>query len=222
MSEADQEPDEPAPEAPRRRPWQVERSAATQARLLEATFDCLVELGYAKTSTPEVLRRAGLSRGAMLHHYPTRADLLAAAMDYVFEKRFAEYEEAFAALGDDDDRPVGAIDLLWDQVSSPTYYAWLELVVAARTDEALRDRIRPVNERFDRRVAEIRKRLLPAPATGEDRFYKVAPQFMFATLNGLALSGIYEEPERLQRVIELLKQIARLVQASRAGKAQGP
>src|SRR3977135_1954938 len=87
----------PAP-LPAVRRSQAERSAATQARLLDATIECLVERGWAATSTTEVVRRAGVSRGAQVHHYPTKEDLVLAALDYLLERRLHAFEAAFADL----------------------------------------------------------------------------------------------------------------------------
>ena len=61
---------------------QAERTAETTAKLLDATADCLVERGYAGTSTVEVCRRAGVSRGALVHHFPSKDDLVAAAVHF--------------------------------------------------------------------------------------------------------------------------------------------
>ena len=82
-----------ATEVPERR-TQAERTAGTQAKLLDAAIDCLVELGFAKTSTQEIARRAGVSRGAQLHHFPTKESLVTAAVGHLVEKRLAEILEA--------------------------------------------------------------------------------------------------------------------------------
>ena len=68
------------PSVPVRR-THAERSATTRTALLDATIECLAELGYSGTTTAEVVRRAGLSRGAQVHHFPTKALLIAAALD---------------------------------------------------------------------------------------------------------------------------------------------
>src|SRR5262245_21898426 len=65
----------------------AERSAATRGKLLEATIQCLAELGYHQTSTVIVTERAGVSRGSMLHHFPTKADLMMAAAQHIRERR---------------------------------------------------------------------------------------------------------------------------------------
>jgi len=194
-----------------------ERSAGTRRRLLEATFESLIEVGFARTSTPEVLRRTGISRGALLHHFPTKNDLVAAAVEYVFDKRLTAYREAFAnlELPEGASRAEAAIDLLWELVCGPTYYAWLELLVAARTEPELLGRLKAIDERFDRRAGDIRSGFFPPPDSGEDAIYKVALRFVFATLNGLALVGIHEDKDQLTPVVESLKQLARMVEQSR-------
>src|ERR1700710_802942 len=78
--------------APRRN--QAERSAATRQALLDATLECLVEDGYANTTTARVAERAGVSRGAHLHHFQTRSALVAAAVEHL---RVRRAEELFAA-----------------------------------------------------------------------------------------------------------------------------
>ena len=65
---------------------QQDRSRATQRRLLDATVDCLVEVGWAGTTTTLVAERAGVSRGAQLHHYPTKAALVVAAVEHLVER----------------------------------------------------------------------------------------------------------------------------------------
>ena len=127
----------------RPRRTQAARSAATRAHLLNATIECLSELGYAGTTTTEIADRAGVSRGAQLHHFPTKAELVITAVDHLFTRRHEEFVAAIAALPAGADRAEAAIDLLWKMVSGPTFFAWLELAVAARTDPDLRDSARP-------------------------------------------------------------------------------
>jgi AcrR family transcriptional regulator len=176
-------------------------------RLLEATFESLYELGYAATTTTEVCRRGGLSRGAMLHHYPTKTDLVAAAAEYVFQKRLDEFRAAIGELPETASRAAPAIDLLWQILSGETYYAWLELVVASRTDAQLRAKIRAVMERFGDDVQKTFLDMFPAPAF-EMIDHSVTPGFVFALLNGLAIDRIYADDESVHGVVNALKQLA--------------
>src|ERR1041385_1513309 len=96
---------------------QEERSAATRARLLDATIACLSDLGYSRTTTTEIADRAGVSRGAQLHHFPTKAELVTTAVEHLFRRRDAEFRAAFRKLPEGTDRDRAAIDLLWSMVS---------------------------------------------------------------------------------------------------------
>ncbi len=167
---------------------QEERSATTKHALLEATLGCLDELGYAATSTTEIAQRAGVSRGAQLHHYPTKAELVASAVDYVFEKRLREFRDAFAALPADADRATASVDLLWKMTGGPAFHAWLELLVASRTDPSLRAAIAPIGARFWAGVREAFYEAFPH-LVGIPQVEN-APWFTLAVMQGLALERI--------------------------------
>ena len=132
--------------APRR--TQAERTAATRAALLEATVQCLVTQGFGGTTTTEVAHRAGVSPGALLHHFPAKADLLCAAVGHLFELRQAEFRKAMADLCPGTDRRAAGLDLLWSMFSGPTFTAWLELWMAARSDPALAEAVIRLDREF--------------------------------------------------------------------------
>src|ERR1700693_2418964 len=75
---------------------QEERSAETRRRLLDATVACLFERGYAGTTTTEIAVRAGVSRGAQLHHFPRKDELVVSALEHVFELRLRDMSAAIA------------------------------------------------------------------------------------------------------------------------------
>src|SRR5262245_41346093 len=172
--------------AERVRRTQAERSATTRARLLDATLECLCDQGYARTTTPEIARRAGLSRGAQLHHFPTKAELVTAAVEHLFERRYQEFRAAFAQVPAGADRYAAAIDILWSMVSGPTFEAWLELAVASRTDPELRRAIHDLTGRLRDLIAGTFRELF-GQGHSDQPFFVVAPHFVFALLDGLAL-----------------------------------
>jgi AcrR family transcriptional regulator len=197
--------------AGRERRSQAERSASTRARLLDATIECLHDLGYARTSTPEIAKRAGLSRGAQLHHFPTKAELVTSAVEHLFARRREEFLRAFRERPAGQDPTEAAIDILWSMVSGPTFYVWLELAVAARTEAELREPVTALTERLTRIIEDTFFELFPAPAT-PNPFYAVAPRFAFSLLDGLALSRIHAvDPQAHEPVLQALKSLARLV-----------
>src|SRR3954453_11370377 len=148
-----------SPGRPRRN--QAERSPATRQALLDATLQCLVEDGYANTTTARVAQRAGVSRGAHLHHFQTRAALLAAAADHVTAKRGEHLLAAADALPAGPDRVARGLDLLWDSYANPLYQASLDLWTHGRTDPELRRHLVPIERRLDRQTQELARRLFP-------------------------------------------------------------
>ncbi|WBB55462.1 TetR/AcrR family transcriptional regulator [Verrucosispora sp. WMMD573] len=139
---------------------QQERSRATRARLLEATVDCLVEHGWSGTTTTVVAARAGVSRGAQLHHYPTRTALVTAAVGHLTERRAAELRAEADALPADADRLDRVVDLLAAAFTGPLFVAALELWVAARTDAELRTALLPLEARIGREMHRLTVELL--------------------------------------------------------------
>lgn len=129
------------------KPTQQVRSQQTRDRLLDAVVACIAERGYAATTTAEVLERAGTSRGAMLHHFPTRATLMAAALERLLQLRLDAAQRAI----EQPDGPLGideGIDLAWSLHDNAVFVAHVELWVAARTDPVLADRVAEVDRRF--------------------------------------------------------------------------
>lgn len=140
--------------APKVRRTQEERSAATRARLLDATIDSLIDLGYSATTTTVIADRAGVSRGAQLHHFPTKAELVAAAVEHLSKRIGQELKRDLSrpptSTVDADD----IVDVMWARYQSPLFAAWLELTVAARTDADLRNALAPVEKRLRAAVQE--------------------------------------------------------------------
>jgi len=120
---------------------QQDRSRATRQRLLEAAVESLAEVGYAATTVSVVATRAGVSRGAAQHHFPTRADLFAAAVEYMTSVRLAEIRAQAAALPSGAGRTEAIVGMLADVYTGPLFRAALHLWVAASTEDALRQQI---------------------------------------------------------------------------------
>ncbi len=189
-----------------------ERSIATRAALLDAALDTLVDRGYAATTTIEVARRAGVSRGAQLHHFPSKAELLTAAVSHLLDRRVAEYRKAFADTAPGADYLEAAIDLLWTMYQGPTFVAWVELWVAARTDATLRAAVVEMERRFLAESQAIFADMLAGEADPSTGFAQVGRGFAFALMDGIALSSLVKHAGFLppETLIEALKAVARL------------
>lgn len=173
----------------RRRRTQAERRAATRAALLDAAIESLAEEGYARTTLRRIAERAGVTRGAVEHHFGSKAELLGETTRHIRTKA-AETLLAQASPNEPsiERRSEQVLDRMWDLYTGPLFQAALELLVAARTDCELRDHRAPAQNdmaRLFERGAPLvypelagRQGLTELIATGE------------ATVSGLALRSL--------------------------------
>ncbi len=204
----------------RPRRTQAERSATTRERLLDATLACLAERGWSGTTTTEVAQRAGVSRGAQLHHFPTRQDLVAAAVEHLAERRIREFGEAARGLPPGSDWISAGLELIWRNFSDPSAYALLELVVAARTDPELHERLQPVVVTLEGRFDALTSTLLGDAAARDPRLRRLR-SVTFLLLQGLAVARIVrDDPTEREDVLAFLKQRSKqLLENPRSGAA---
>lgn len=184
---------------------QAERRASTQAKVLDATVEALVAVGYAGTSTTEICRRAGVSQGALFRYWPTKGELLADAAAHLLARVTTAYEEAFTGR-------VGAreaLEALWETYRLPDLQAAVELYVAARTDPDLASalaRIEPAHRANLHRIAlsVLDERLVALP--GFAAFVELA----LAAVQGAAMSAAVVDTSHdvvlgaLEQVVNLL------------------
>ncbi|MEJ7602727.1 MAG: helix-turn-helix domain-containing protein [Kofleriaceae bacterium] len=118
---------------------QQQRRDETRRALLDAAVESLIEVGFARTTTLEVQRRADVSRGALLHHFPSKAELLVAAVAHLAEMRAQELKRLSAELPPAAGaRTEAVLGLLWQCFSGTFFQVAMELRTAARTDPELR------------------------------------------------------------------------------------
>jgi AcrR family transcriptional regulator len=176
---------------------QRERSRATQQRLLEATVECLIEHGWSGTTTTLVAEKAGVSRGAQLHHYPTKAALVLAAVEHLAARRAEEIRAEAAGL------PVRRLDravaLLAAAFTGPLYVAALEVWVAARTDPPLRAALVPLEARVGRDMHRLAVDLLAADETQPG--VREAVQATLDLLRGLGVANLLSDDTARRRAI---------------------
>jgi AcrR family transcriptional regulator len=134
---------------------QQDRSRATRARLLEAAITCLAELGYHASTVAVVAERAGVSRGAAQHHFPTRDALFTAALEHVTHVRAAELRRELEDLPGGRPSTAAVVDLTFSLYSGPLFRAALALWVAASAEPALRAQIVPLEARIGREIHQV-------------------------------------------------------------------
>jgi AcrR family transcriptional regulator len=195
------------PVAPRR--TQAERREGTREKLLEATVGCLVEVGYARTTTILVAQRAGTSQGALFKHFPSKAALLGAAVERLFPRLIAEYRTVLKRLPTEGDRAQGAVELLWELYQRPELQAAVELFAAARTDAELADTLAQVNPPHRARLREAARELFPEAAVARPDF-EAWVELALYTVQGLAVERMSQPTAPAHRqVLDMLAALLR-------------
>ena len=168
--------------------WQAQKSASTRNQIVEAAIQAFVKLGYANTTTTHIAEQAGLSRGAMLHHFPSKMDIVKAAIEHLHEKRLSAFRRSVTEIPGDADRVTMACEAYLAHVQHPMFVAFFELSVAARTDEELRAILQPVQgEAFD-----------------------LALDLAESIMEGIAVSQLtHHEPRNVDRLLEYLEKCLR-------------
>lgn len=202
----------PSSDAPAVRSRAV-RTADSRALILDAAVACLVEDGYAGASTLAVQARAGVSRGRLLHHFPSRADLLVAAAGHLVTTLLAEVEQRAAALMADQppgpERVDRAIELLWATFQEPPFWAALELWVAARTDPSLRGALRDHEPRLRAAIRAVADGIW-GPEIARSPRYADLCELLFTSMRGVALVYAFEDrPAATDPHVRLWKRLAR-------------
>ncbi|MEU4873934.1 TetR/AcrR family transcriptional regulator [Streptomyces sp. NPDC021608] len=179
-----------------------DRSRATRQRLLEAAVAALAEHGWAGSTVTVVAERAGVSRGAAQHHFPTREDLFTAAVEYVAEERSRAMRALFprgAAGGVAQDRPA-VVAALVDLYTGPLFRAALHLWVAASNEEQLRPRVTELEARVGRESHRIAVELLGADESVPG--VRESVQGLLDMARGLGLANLLtDDRARRERVV---------------------
>lgn len=189
-----------------------ERTADSRLLILDAAVACLVEEGYAGASTLAVQARAGVSRGRLLHHFPSRAELLVAAAEHVATTQLDAVRLRAAALMDDEptgrERVDRAIDLMWATFQEPPFWAAMELWTAARTDPALRGALRGEERRLRAAIAAVADGIWGAEIAGSP-LYADLTELLFTSMRGVALLYAFEDrPAATDPRLALWKRLA--------------
>ncbi|MCU1645839.1 MAG: TetR/AcrR family transcriptional regulator [Nocardia sp.] len=184
------------PKPPRR--TQEQRSSEMRVRLLDATIECLVEYGYAGTTTPRVAERAGVTRGAQVHHFGSKTDLVVAAISHLAQRRTEAAMQEIGRIETGPDPIATMLELLWELHQGPLFIAAIELWVAGRTDPTLAAELGKVEPFVNNAVLIALSRHVPNEVHRKD-----ARDFVFTAmdaLRGILVSSFIDpDPERAHR-----------------------
>lgn len=182
------------------------RRNATRDKLLNATIDCLARLGYYRTSTVLITEIAGVSRGSLLHQFPTKADLMVATAEHIALMRLAAWREQVRDLPPSPERLGRLVDALWGEVNSPSGVARIEIMLASRSDPELAAKYWPVVIEGDRRHRASVWRLAQSLGCRNRAPIDAVVQLYSAALRGLAIDALFPQRRHLEAAVRLLKQ----------------
>ncbi len=199
---------------------QAEKSAATRARIIQASITSLVRFGYAQTTTLKVVELAGVSRGAMMHHFENAAALIYATAEELHQRRLNRH---VSLAREYDHRETSKIvQRSWDQFRSDDFMAFLELAMAARTDENLAARLLPLQREYTERWYRQALELYPEWSEASDEF-DLAFTLSQITLQGMAIALATESvsEKMVGPVLQNLEQQIRKLRAAAAERRAG-
>jgi AcrR family transcriptional regulator len=185
---------------------QAQRSANTSARLIDATINCLYEKGYSATSTPLVAKIAGVSRGAMLHHFATKVALMAATVHATYVSDIAAYTIALSDIKPGENRVDKLIDTAWECFKSPNGVAQTEIWMATRSDPELAAAVLPIHDAIGKRSVRALSFVMDHYQHKQEVFMEGLLCYLVSALRGLALQHVLgSPPKELALGVSLIK-----------------
>jgi AcrR family transcriptional regulator len=196
----------------KKRRTQEQRREGTIRKLLDATTDALIELGYAETTVQKVCARAGVSHGGLFRHFASREELMVAVGEDVGQKLLDQVRAAFESLSEDEDPLELALRLVRDACRSRLNQAMYELVLAARTNPRLKKALAPSMERYFDDIASLGEQLLPELAAQLGSRFRVLVETIVAVFDGETVHRFVEKrPALEEQRMELLLGITRMI-----------
>tara|TARA_B100001964_G_C14129203_1_gene552054 strand:+ start:259 stop:867 length:609 start_codon:yes stop_codon:yes gene_type:complete len=187
---------------------QQERREETKRRLLDATINSIIELGYTRLTTTEVCRASGLSQGAIFKHFPTKFDLVAAAVVRLYEQLIEDYRIAVSDLPPGPEKIPKCLEALVELYETPRLLAVFDLHTAARTDPELHAVMQVVERPHRDNIHQLACEIFPELA--QNPLFIGAIELLIAAVQGAAIDAlVLREPEKKARLMIGLELIAR-------------
>lgn len=201
--------------------WQTTKSEFTRESILRAIVECLAEYGYSNLTLGQVARKAGLSKGAMQHHFESKSAAIEAALQFIFQQQI-ELQQSYARgpLEPTDDQLHGRrIDALWGFVQDSSYVAFLEIAMAARTDPHLGELVNTQYWQFRQKSRQLTAVIMPEWQNDKEKF-RLGGTLVNYVLEGMALRqtlGLSDEETDAALREHLKKLVASLFEEGQAG-----
>jgi AcrR family transcriptional regulator len=183
---------------------QQQRREETVGRLLQASIDTIVEVGYARASAAVITKRAGVSVGALFRHFETMGDFMAATASEVLRRQLESFTKQVAEIPADRPALEAALTVLRDITSSPTNAVLYELLIAARTDEKLRATLQHELGQYSAKIHDA-ARALPGAESFPVETFPALVALLTNVFDGAAVvEGVLPQPEIAEQRIQVL------------------
>jgi AcrR family transcriptional regulator len=193
------------------------KSRRTRTRILEAATNLFAEIGYHAAGNAVIADAAGLTRGAMLYHFPTREALVEGAIDHIQAARLALFDAAADEPPPGGDTTAHAIDAYWRLLSEPPFVAFAELQAVARTDPMVSARLAAAEAAFDR--VQVGESFLALAQAGQGSRLQASRDLARFLLEGLSRASLtYDRDERIQNLLVVVDRAVRML--NRKGAVQ--
>jgi len=190
--------------------FRTHKSAATLQSIINATIQCFIEIGYFRTTTTEIAKRANLTRGAVQYYFPTTADVLRASITSLLEEWLDTYYSALRGISSDEDQLSKSIDVYWEFVRCPLFVAWQELVAASRTDPELAEIVDSAAVSYEEKRTEEGRKIYPQHMCSAGDNFDLGRDLSRVVLEGLTLTQLtYDRKEREAAIVDVLKDTVR-------------
>jgi AcrR family transcriptional regulator len=188
----------------------AERTAAMRKRLIEAAIDCLGRLGYGATTLQVVTDAAEVSRGAVLHHFPTKVDLMIAVAEYAAEKQNRHVRRELAPTKPGLERYLAITEATWEVMTRPPAIALLEIMMGSRSDPELGARFPAVIEAFEAGQREDVWEQAQSVGITDKAAVEAMVTLHTAAMRGLAIEHMFSrDPTRAKSAMALLREYKR-------------
>ena len=182
---------------------QARKSQATRRLIIDTTIRCLAKYGYHDTTYIRISEESGMSRGAMRHHFPSRADVMRATIEYLHEKRLSAFRKAAVSTPDGQSGTRANIEALWQHVNHPVFMVFIDLALAARKDRELEAIYGPAQENFRRECYYAALELFPEWLKRRDQL-RTAIDMSLHMMEGMVLDGLAPDSERARSLLDFL------------------
>lgn len=203
-----------------RRRTQAERTEATRTQLLKAAANLIRKRGYARFRTADVAAEAGMSRGAQLHHFPTKDTLVVATLEYVFEQAQIMSRRRAAAVNRPRDLIEAVIEDAREFFFSEHFMVAIDIVLSTSTDDAVRKQILEISRKARRPVETAWTEALAASGVSTS----LAADIVALTLSlvrGMALRTLWDNDQKwFDELFSVWRRMIKIFLESQPSKAR--